>query len=115
MNSLQEKFLEFNKNYENIKDFNIRLDKMSMKEYVRVKPEMHLKISSIPVILNDINSITNRITSSEIKDIRLRNNAYEKMKIVEEKIISKNNELNKMMNDIVEKERMMFNKNVDYK
>jgi hypothetical protein len=65
--------------------------------------------------LYDINNITNRIKSSEIKDPKLKSKAYEKISIVDEKIISKNKDLSRIMNEIVEKEKNYFsNDNYSY-
>ena len=69
---------------------------------------MHHKISTTPSLLNEINNLSNRIKSSEIKDPKLRSKALDKIKIVDDKIISKNKELSKILNDIVEKEKNIF-------
>lgn len=83
---------------------------MSLQEYAREKPEIHHKISTTPMLLNEINSITDRIQNANIKDPKLKNKANEKVKIVEQTIITKNKELSKLMNEIVDKESILLNK-----
>jgi hypothetical protein len=105
---LQEKFLEFNKTFEEIKDFNTRLNKLSLKEYIKQKADIHHKITSTPVLISNINSIISTLTSTEIKEPKIKSRVQEKIKIVDEKIIEKNKELARIMNEIVEKESNLF-------
>ena len=105
---LQEKFLEFNKNFEEIKDFNNRLNRLTLKDYMKQKAEIHQKISSTPVLISNINSLITTLTSTDIREPKLKSRVIEKIKIVDGKIIEKNKELAKIMDEIVEKESNLF-------
>lgn len=105
---LQEKFLEFNKNFEEIKDFNNRLDKLTLKDYMKQKAEIHQKINSTPILISNINSLITTLTSTDIREPKLKSRVIEKIKIVDGKIIEKNKELAKIMDEIVEKESNLF-------
>lgn len=105
---LQEKFLEFNKNFEEIKDFNNRLNKLTLKDYMKQKAEIHQKINSTPVLISNINSLITTLTSTDIREPKLKSRVIEKIKIVDGKIIEKNKELAKIMDEIVEKESNLF-------
>jgi hypothetical protein len=105
---LQEKFLEFNKNFEEIKDFNNRLNKLTLTDYMKQKAEIHQKISSTPVLISNINSLITTLTSTDIREPKLKSRVIEKIKIVDGKIIEKNKELAKIMDEIVEKESNLF-------
>jgi hypothetical protein len=48
------------------------------------------------------------LTSTEIKEPKIKSRVQEKIKIVDEKIIEKNKELARIMNEIVEKESNLF-------
>ncbi len=102
--------MQFNKTYEEIKDFDNRLGKMNIDEYVSLKPYIHQKITQVPTLIDTINSLTNQIKSSDITDMRLRNKAYESIRIVENKINSNKAELSQMINEITDKERAFFDR-----
>ena len=44
INLLQEKFFEFNKNFVEIKQYNTRLNSMTIKEYLKIHSDMYLKL-----------------------------------------------------------------------
>ena len=102
--------MKFKKNYEEIKNYKNNLSHITMKEYYKQKPEIQYKITSTPLILSDINNIIQRITSSDIKNPKMKTEAYEKIKIVEKEIIEKNKELTNIFNEIIEKENSLFSK-----
>ncbi len=81
---------------------------MKASEYASQKPQIHHRISATPGLIDTINNTINRIQCAEIKDSKLKNKAIEKIKIVDEKVNSKKNELSRMMNEIVDKERDFF-------
>lgn len=72
MRNLEEIFREFSRNFEDIKDFNLNMKGMNVKDYKRMKPEIHKKIGNTPGLLESINTIVLRLRNYEVKDLIMK-------------------------------------------
>ena len=104
LNNLQQLFIDFEKSYEVLKDYNKRLPSLTEREYIKRSHEIHGVISSIKQFLYDINYNLTKLESFSISDYNLKNNVFESIKIVNKKIKPKQDELSNIINEITKKE-----------
>jgi len=109
-NSLQNKFLEFIRYYDDITEYERKLANFTRKDYDRVKDDIHRKIQSMPEILKNINEISSTLRETQYQDLALKSKSGEQIRIIDEKIRPKREELSNLINRIVEKENRVAKK-----
>jgi len=81
---------------------------MNHREYNKQKDDIHFKIKNMPYDLDGINRIISQIRSTEIRNPSLKKSANEQIKVVEDKLFPKNSQLSRIIDEITEKERQLF-------
>ena len=104
LNSLQEAFIKFEKNYDSLNDYNKRLPSLTEKEYLKRSLEAHSLVSEIKTNLSDINNYLGKLESMVITDKSLQESLSEIMKTINKKIQPKQNNLDSLIKDILNKE-----------
>lgn len=96
-------FLEFNKYYNELKEFSRKLPYLTLREYQKTKDDIHFKIQLIPNILNRININTDKI--SQLKN-EMTDEVNQKLELIIEKVNPKVVEIPNLLCEIHEKERI---------
>ena len=96
-------FLEFNKYYNELKEFSRKLPYLTLREYQKTKDDIHFKIQLIPNILNRINMNTDKI--SQLKN-EMTDEVNQKLELIIEKVNPKVVEIPNLLCEIHEKERI---------
>ncbi len=104
LNSLQEAFIKFERNYDSLSDYNKRLPSLTEKEYLKRSLEAHSLVTEIKTNLSDINHYLGKLESMVISDKSLQESLSEIMKTINKKIQPKQNNLDSIITDILKKE-----------
>lgn len=105
INELKILFLEFNKEYDILKDYDKKLESLTETEYVKRSQIAHYTIESIHKNLKEINNIIIRFETLQIEDKELKSKLIENMKIVNNKIRPKQEDLSNLIFNITKKEK----------
>ena len=105
INELQVLFLDFDKAFVSLKDYNKKLDSLTETEYIKRSQTMHSTIESVHNNLKEINKIMIKFESINIEDPTLKSKSIESMRMVNNKIRPKQEELSNLINDITKKEK----------
>jgi hypothetical protein len=103
IDEIEVSFLEFNRYFNDLKEFNRKLPNLTLREYQKIKNDIHYKIQLIPNILNGINLNTDRI--SQLKS-ELTEEVSQKLEVIKEKINPKVAEIPNLMCEIYEREKI---------
>lgn len=96
--------MEFNRFYNDLKEFNRKIPTLTKKEYEKTKDDIHYKIQLLPGILNLINSHTEKLHELEVEiHIAIK----EKLTVIKENLNPKVTEMPHLIQEIYEREKIV--------
>lgn len=105
INYLNTQVFDFEKGYENIKQFHRNLSSMGEKEYSNKKIEIHSQIDEIPQIFQNINQSLSKLDNITVKDYSLNSKLNETLKVINSRVRPKQQEISNLIYQIVDKEK----------
>lgn len=105
INYLNTQVFDFEKSYEDIKQFHRNISSMGEKEYANRKILVHTQIDEIPVIFQNINQSLSKLDNISVKDYSLNSKLNETLKIINSRVRPKQQEISNLIYQIVDKEK----------
>lgn len=102
---LQTDYMIFQRDCNDIKEFQKRVDSLEEGEFLKTKEQVHKKIQSIPLILSTISKRLQRLEAVEVHNPSLKYKLEENIKNVKKKIKTRKEDIGAIMDDIVRKEK----------
>lgn len=109
-NALQNKFMEMLRIYDQMMDYSNRLENLSRKDYERIKTSVHKSIQVLPAMISDINCMSMDLRAASLKDKELKQRIAQQLQIIDQKLKPKQDELPRIINLIVEREKVLTRK-----
>ncbi len=103
---IESGFLDINKDYNDLKEFNRKIPTLTRKEYEKVKDDIHAKIQMIPNILKNINQNYDEITGKKFST-DLSEEMRQKLEIIKEKLNTRVTDFPNLINQIFEREKIV--------
>lgn len=104
---MQRRFLEFSKDYDEINDYSKNLTTLSKNDYNKKKNAITHKIKSMPELCQSLNSLIAQLSKLEIRDPGLKKRVKDQLSMVNERFSPKQKEIYKIVNNILEKEKIV--------
>lgn len=105
VNNLNSLVFDFEKNFEEVKDYHRNLSSMSEKEFARRKVNIHNKIDDLPGLIQGIQSSIIKLENINAQDPSIRMKVSETMKTINNRVKPKQQELSRIVYEITEKEK----------
>lgn len=105
INYLNTQVFDFEKSYEDIKQFHRNLSSMGEKEYSSKKIGVHTQIDEIPQIFQNINQSLSKLDNISVKDYSLNSKLNETLKVINSRVRPKQQEISNLIYQIVDKEK----------
>ena len=100
-NEIETNFLQFIKYYNDLKEFNRKIPSYTKREYEKNKNDVHYKLQLLPMILNTINKLSDKINLKECDE-----STREKLNKIKDNLSPKVGELPNLINQIYEREKI---------
>lgn len=106
INEIEVNYVDYERNYDNLKNYNKDLSSMSDKEYLKVAPEYRSVVDKIKKEVASMVKCTERLSELDIVDSNLKGRSLECLKTVTNKVRPRQIELDQILNEISKKERI---------
>ncbi len=105
INYLNTQVFDFEKSFEDIKQFHKNLPSMGEKEYANKKVGVHTQIDDISKVIQNIMQSLNKLDNIYVKDDSINSRLNETKKIINNRVRPKQNEISTIIYQIIEMEK----------
>lgn len=107
LSEVQNKFFQFSKDYDELNEYCRNIINYGKKDYDLKKAIITTKIKMMPETCKNLNNLITQLSKLEINDLILKKKVKDQLQIVKEKLLLKEREIPKILNNILDKENLV--------